>query len=50
MEAIYIDRQIAWVGVGMSVIDASSLGINTSTVTVTFNGIEIVGVWEVLQR
>ncbi|MBI4680340.1 MAG: hypothetical protein HY753_03815, partial [Nitrospirae bacterium] len=34
MEAIYIDRQIALVGVGMTVIDASGLGTNTSTATV----------------
>ncbi|MBI4753220.1 hypothetical protein HY793_02455 [Candidatus Desantisbacteria bacterium] len=40
MEAIYIDKQIALVGVGMPVIDASLLGNNTSTATVTFNGLE----------
>ncbi|MBI4777440.1 right-handed parallel beta-helix repeat-containing protein [Candidatus Desantisbacteria bacterium] len=40
MESIYIDRQIALVGVGMPVIDASGLGTNTSTATVTFNGLE----------
>ncbi|PIP39510.1 MAG: hypothetical protein CO170_04080 [candidate division SR1 bacterium CG_4_9_14_3_um_filter_40_9] len=37
MEAIYIDKQIALVGVGMPVIDASNLGTNTSTATVTFS-------------
>lgn len=39
-EAIYINKRIALVGVGMPVIDASVLGTNTSTSTVTFDGLE----------